>query len=172
MNVTFYRYIYGLDIETSTIGYDSDNNLCIQHNNEWYIKNNMQHIESDDIVKKCSFMYSFCVSCIDSITGEYTKLKFGRTYEDLDRYLFELNTYMEDRELTGLIYIHNLSYEYSFFCNNLEFFKSDTRLNNKGYMFLEKNKPLYYQCHSLQFRCSYLLLNKSIKTLGKELNLL
>jgi hypothetical protein len=171
MNVTFYRYIYGLDIETSTIGYDSANNLCIQHNNEWYIKSNMQHIESDDIVKKCSFMYSFCVSCIDSITGEYTKLKFGRTYEELDNYLYELNAYMEDRELTGLVYIHNLSYEYSFFCNNLDFFKSDTRLNNKGYMFLEKNKPLYYQCHSLQFRCSYLLLNKSIKTLGKELNL-
>lgn len=170
-DITFNEWIYGLDIETSTIGFDKLNNMCIQHNAEWYLKDTNTKIHSDDVIEKCSFMYSYCICRINSISGEYQEVDFGRTYEDLDSKLFELNELNKNNEKHILMYIHNFSYEYSFFCNNLEFFKSDNRLDNKGYMFLEQNKPLYYHVHNIQFRCSYLLLNKSISTLGKELNL-
>ena len=94
----FSNIIYGLDIETSTI---------------------------DSMVydKKISYMISYCISKINILNGEYEKVEVGRTYNDLDRFLYKLNDYANDNEKEYLIYIHNFDYEYSFFKNNLKYFK-------------------------------------------------
>lgn len=127
--------IYGIDIETSTISIDCDNSG--------------------------SFMYSFCVGKLNFETGVYDKVKHGRTYKELDDFLFSLN------DDNYLIYIHNFAYEFSFFCNNLKFFRCDY----DSCLFMEQNKPLYVKIRNLEFRCSYLLLHKSIESIGASIGL-
>lgn len=136
--------IYGLDIETSTIDIDNDT--------------------------KGSFMYSFSTGCINIDNGEYKNIYLGRTYKDLDMYLTELNetAHYMDRDI--IIYVHNLAYEYSFFCNNSRFFKEHNSIG-ANHLFMEQNKPLFIQCDKLEFRCSYLLLHQSIESIGYSINL-
>lgn len=137
--------IYGLDIETTTIVIDSKN--------------------------KGSFMYSFCVCNLDILSGNYNKCQLGRTYEDLDSYLYKLNREAKLLDTNYIVYVHNLSYEYSFFSNNLEFFKEHNEVGGKNHLYMEQNKPLYVKCDRLEFRCSYLLLSQSIKAIGESINL-
>lgn len=140
----FSNTIYGLDIETSTI-------------------------ELED--KKGSFMYSFCVGCLNLDNNKYKNLYLGRTYNDLDNYLFNLNETAISEDKQYIIYIHNFAYEYSFFANNSKFFKKYNNNDIKQNLFLKANKPLYVCCCNLEFRCSYLLLDKSIKQIGKDIGL-
>lgn len=141
----FSNLIFGLDIETTTVDLTED--------------------------KKGSFMYSFCTGVLDLNTGKYNNLYLGRTYKDLDKYLFDLNETAMNEDKTYIIYIHNFSYEYSFFSNNSEFFKKYNSSDIKSSLFLKANKPLYVRCSNLEFRCSYLLLDKSIASIGKDIGL-
>lgn len=140
----FSNIIYGLDIETTTIELNE---------------------------KSGSFMYSFCVGCLNLDNAFYKNLYLGRTYNELDTYLFNLNetAVLEDKQY--IIYIHNFSYEFSFFSNNSEFFKKYNSNDIKSSLFLKANKPLYVRCGNLEFRCSYLLLDKSIRAIGKDIGL-
>lgn len=140
----FSNTIYGLDIETTTI-------------------------ELND--KKGSFMYSFCVGCLNIDNNIYKNLYLGRTYKDLDNYLINLNEIALEEDKNYIIYIHNFSYEFSFFSNNSEFFKKYNSNDIKSSLFLKANKPLYVRCGNLEFRCSYLLLDKSIRGIGKDIGL-
>lgn len=141
----FNNLIYGLDIETTTINIDDEN--------------------------KGSFMYSFCVGSLNFNDEIYSNEYLGRTYEDLDNYLYTLNDIANDNDTDYIIYIHNFSYEYSFFCNNLKFFKEYSNYDKGTYLFMEQNKPLYLKLDRLEFRCSYLLLNKSISAIGDSIGL-
>lgn len=141
----FSNTIFGLDIETTTINVTSE--------------------------KKCSFMYSFCVGCLDIESELYTNLHLGRTYKDLDTFLFDLDKTAKEMDLDFIIYIHNFAYEMSFFINNSNFFKHYINDENSNYLFTEKNKPLYFKGGNLEFRCSYLLLDKSIATIGESIQL-
>ena len=144
----FSNIIYGLDIETSTI--DS--------------------MVYDD--KKISYMISYCISKINILNGEYEKVEVGRTYDDLDRFLYKLNDYANDNEKEYLIYIHNFDYEYSFFKNNLKYFKEMyNEDDDTSYLFMSMNSPLYIELGRLIFRCSLKLLSKSIAQLGNELKI-
>lgn len=140
----FSNTIYGLDIETTTI-------------------------ELND--KKGSFMYSFCFACLNLENAFYKNLYLGRTYNDLDTYLFNLNETAQSEDKRYIIYIHNFSYEFSFFCNNSKFFKKYNTNDIKQNLFLKANKPLYVRCDNLEFRCSYLLLDRGIEGIGKEIDL-
>ncbi len=136
--------IYGVDIETSTVQIDKDH--------------------------QCSFMYSFCVGRLNLDTGKYQNVTCGRTYEDLDRYLEQLNEYATILDCTFIVFIHNLSYEHSFFIGNLKFFNRSICEHFEG-LYTDKNKPLFLRYERLEFRCSAQLLAKSIETIGNELGL-
>lgn len=140
----FSNIIYGLDIETTTIELNE---------------------------KKGSFMYSFCFGCLNLENAFYKNLYLGRTYKDLDTYLFNLNETAVEEDKQYIIYIHNFSYEFSFFSNNSKFFKIYNEKDIKQNLFLKANKPLYVRCGNLEFRCSYLLLDKSIREIGKDIGL-
>lgn len=169
MNKSYNNIVYGIDIETSTIYYTLKG--TVYHNNGCYYDTEDNHIvkvSDNDIIKEVSFMYSYCIGCIDFENGTYINYSKGRRYEELDTDLFEINKSNDNI----LCYVHNFSYEYSFFSNNLEFFRESSRtMNEKNYLFLESNKPLFVKAHNIEFRCSYLLLNKSIKKLGSEIGL-
>lgn len=140
----FNPIIYGLDIETTTV-----NNDC-----------------GDPV----SFMYSFCISTLDFRNGKYTELVSGRNYLELDYILNNINNNSKDS--TTIIYIHNFSYEFSFFINNLKFFRCNWKdLGDYDYLFMSANAPLFVRIKNIEFRDSLKLLGKSIKKLGKELNL-
>lgn len=142
----FANVVIGIDIETSTIEIDAEN--------------------------KCSFMYSFCVSSLDFNTGIYNEIALGRTYRELSDILYNLNEKAENDEKTTIVYIHNLSYEFSFFSNNVDFFKDKLEhLDFNECIFKSKNKPLFLRLGNLEFRCSLSLLSKSIKKIGKEIGL-
>ena len=132
--------IYGLDIETSTITIDSDN--------------------------QCSFMYSCCLGSLDTTNGVYHNIGMVRTYKELDKLLFNLDTQAKINNTTYLVYIHNFSYEHSFFINNLKYF---SKLDK--HLYLDKNKPLYITIGNLEFRDSLALLDKSIKRIGEDIKL-
>ena len=140
----FSNIIYGLDIETTTIELNE---------------------------KKGSFMYSVCFGCLNLEDGKYNNLYLGRTYKDLDNYLFNLNETAVAEDKHYIIYIHNFNYEFSFFSNNSKFFKKYNKNDIKQNLFLKANKPLYVRCGNLEFRCSYLLLDKSIRGIGKDIGL-
>ena len=132
--------IHGLDIETSTITIDSEN--------------------------QCSFMYSCCLGSIDTNTGVYNDGLMCRTYNELDNILNDLNNRAKKDNKIYIVYVHNFSYEHSFFINNLKFFKSVNKC-----LYLDKNKPLYIQIKHLEFRDSLALLDKSIKRIGDDIGI-
>lgn len=169
MSKAYDNIIYGVDIETSTIHYTVDSVVYYNNGSYYDMKTkDVVNITDTDIIKSISFMYSYCIGCIDFVSGQYINYSKGRAYEDLDKDLYEISKNHEN----VLCYVHNFSYEYSFFSNNLEFFReSSTAIDEKNYLFLESNKPLFVKANNIEFRCSYLLLNKSIKKLGVNIGL-
>lgn len=156
--------IYGLDIETSTIHYIENKPYYYDGFNYVSIKNGKKLPLDVKIDKSVSYMISYCISRIDTLTGIYSKYSRGRYYSELNA---DLTNIMNDDSLKRtLIYCHNFSYEFSFFITNLEIFK-----DCEGF-YTDKNKPLKVLINDkLEFRCSYLLLNKSIKKLGDDIGL-
>lgn len=156
--------IYGLDIETSTIHYINDKKYYYDGFNYVNIKKSSDTMSlSTNIDKSVSYMISYCISSINTINGDYHELYKGRTYSELNADLLKID---DNKSLKRkLIYCHNFSYEYSFLINNLDIFK-----NCNGF-YMNKNKPLKVECNTLEFRCSYLLLCKSIKKIGSEIGI-
>lgn len=135
-------WIYCLDIETSTTKGDNAKG------------------EKVDV----SFMISFASVKLNTETGELIRDYFGRTYKELDEYLYKL--LKESNKLKTIIYIHFFGYEFSFFKDNLKFFREKTTRQ----LFVKPHKPLLIDCENLSFRCSNLLTAKSVKKLGEELS--
>ena len=135
-------WIYCLDIETSTTKGDNAKG------------------EKVDV----SFMISFACVKLNTDTGELIRDYFGRTYKELDAYLYKL--LKESNKLKTIIYIHFFGYEFSFFKDNLKFFRDKTTRQ----LFVKPHKPLLIDCDNLSFRCSNLLTAKSVKKLGEELS--
>lgn len=156
--------IYGLDIETSTVHYIDGKQYHFDGFNYVNIKNsNDVKALNTNIDKSISYMISYCISSLDTSTGIYHEHSKGRTYSKLNT---DLENIKNDKSLKKkVIYCHNFAYEFSFLINNLPIFK-----DCNGF-YMDKNKPLKVEIDTLEFRCSYLLLNKSIKKLGSELDL-
>lgn len=153
--------MYGLDIETSTVHYINGKQYYYDGFNYINIKNkNDIKPLNTNIDKSISYMISYYIASLDTTYKEHSK---GRTYSELNT---DLENIKNDKSLKKkCIYCHNFSYEFSFLINNLDIFK-----NCKGF-YMDKNKPLKVEIDTLEFRCSYLLLSKSIKKLGNELEL-
>lgn len=163
MKTDFNQTIYGVDIETSTVHMIDEKQYYFDGFYYTNIKNKNDRLPLNTKPQKSiSYMVSYCISKLDTWNGVYTEYSKGRTYSDLNTDLEYIN-----KETVGvtLVYCHNFSYEHSFFINNLNIFK-----DGEGF-YMNKNKPLKVTCDKLEFRCSYLLLNKSIKKLGSELDL-
>lgn len=114
-------------------------------------------------------MYSCCFGSINIETGEYNNLTLLRTYEEVNTYLDTLNKKAKKDDINFVLYVHNLSYEFSFFANNVNFIKNN--IDNEKSLFIAQNKPLYVTCENLELRCSYLFLHKSIAEVGKCIDL-
>lgn len=138
------KYVYCLDIETSTA---TGTNKAGER-------------------VKCAYIISYAISKLDITTGEIIHDSFKRTYEQLNNDILRIQKESDGKPT--LIFCHNFSYEWSFFKDNVSFFRE----NIKRQLFMSANKPLVIDCNNLSFRCSYLLFGKSVKTMGEELTAL
>lgn len=168
--VEYFNVIYGIDIETSTIFFKNGNSYRLHDADYINIRNKNDILPYDtDMDSQCSFMYSFVMMSLNMNYGipDYSDKTLGRTYKELDNILEDISNkyYKKDKNKILLIYIHNLSYEFSFFINNLKFFK------NANIFATDNNKPIKVSCKNIEFRCSYALLGKSIDMLGMDINM-
>ena len=112
-----------------------------------------------DFGHKISLMYIWQFAVTDDTTGIIYPI-IGRTWEDFQELIDIINTVMQscigDYEFYWPIYIHNLSYEYSFikhYVNILDTFVT------------KANSPLYARTKFIEFRCSYYLAGCGLKSL-------
>ena len=80
----------------------------------------------------------------------------GRRLEDFRSFLIELENYIDFEKI---IYVHNLSFEFQFLQNILQFERVFAR---------EKRKVLFAKWRSYTFRCSYFLTNMSLSVWAKQ----
>jgi hypothetical protein len=91
-----------------------------------------------------------------------------RDYNDINNWLITLNDYSEHKNFITIIYIHNLSYEFSFF-QNISFIKNN--FSNENLMSIKTRQPFKLKVKNIEFRCSYKLTSSSLKELGNSLGL-
>lgn len=86
----------------------------------------------------------------------------GRTWEQLEQFVSALISYFrisDDRRL--LVYVHNLGFDFQFFRKHFEWQEVFAR---------EERTPMYARTTTgIEFRCSYILTNSSLATVGKNL---
>lgn len=123
------------DIETSSGFLHKDSNII-----EPYTGKNKKYYEQ---CKKFAICYVWQFSINDNVF-------WGRTLEDFKDFLQDLEYYEPHKKI---VYIHNLSYEFQFLINVLQF----------DYVFARQaRKPLFAEWGTYQFRCSYFLTNMSL----------
>lgn len=147
---SYNNIIYAFDIETSTYQVDE---------------------------RKLSLMYLAGLKGIECKPQEITTENYNnyttdyivmRSYDDVDNELYKLNKYSKKKNIITLIYIHNFSYEFSFF-QNLKFIKE--YFDNNNLMAIDTRQPFKLLCDNIEFRCSYKLTGLSLQNIGKNLGL-
>ena len=104
---------------------------------------------------KCASMYAY-------VLGINGRVKLGRSWEE---FLEDIKTIVEYYNLSSkkrlIIYVHNLQYEFQFI----------RKLFIWEQIFsLDERRPVYARTiDGIEFRCSYILSNKSLKAVGEEL---
>lgn len=95
-----------------------------------------------------AWMYHFQF-CIDN------KVIFGRTWEEFQYFIEQLQRIGIDENHFIICYVHNLAFEFQFMRRFLTFISVFAR---------KKRKPIKAQCfEGIEFRCSYILSNMSLE---------
>lgn len=136
---------------------------------------------NDNTTKDLSSMYLACVSCCDfsiqlsqNSPKNISRIGCFRTWKEVNDFFINLNN--RHKEELVYIFVHNLSYEFSFRYNLIPLIskcgiaerKDGTQkiISKKG----SSNAIQYIQVGNLCFLDSYLITGKSIKTIGNEQN--
>lgn len=133
--ISYYRIVFAFDIETTSF---------------------TDQVTKHDHNEKRSIMYIWQLA----ING---RCIIGRTWND---FLYVMNHIVERLELSKykriLVYVHNLSFEFSYICKLFDWLKVFS---------ISKRKPIYaLTANGIEFRCSYLLTNYSLAKLGDQLH--
>lgn len=127
--------------------------------------------------KYLSLVYLAGAKGIDCKPNEITKENYNnyttdyyimRDYNNIDKWLYKVNSESKDRKVTTLIFIHNLAYEFSFF-QNLTFIKE--HFANENLMAINTRQPFKLVCDNIEFRCSYKFTGLSLEAIGKNLGI-
>lgn len=88
------------------------------------------------------------------------KVIVGRTWEEFNAFMKEIQM-RTDLKCRLICYVHNLGFDFSFFCRRLEWYKT---------FCLKVREPIYaITTGGLEFRDSYILTNKSLAASAKDL---
>lgn len=157
--VEYYNIPCAFDIETTSCYKDLETDELIKANDyaemEEYAKRN--HIKSFNKQRylPLSWMYIWMLN-INSI------IIIGRTWEEFEHVMYSIRDYFklgEQRRL--MIFIHNQSFEFQFLKSIFKFSKVFS---------IDAHQPIYsITDQGFEFRCSYILSNMSLATIGKNL---
>ena len=138
--------IYAFDIETTTT--------------EHIVSHYLSNFQSVDFKHNLHKSTNDIISAISSPT-------FCRSNNDVNNFLVKLSSLAEVNEEYVIVYVHNLAYEFSYLVNNIDFVRDN--YDNDNALFIKPRIPLFFRVGNIEFRCSYKLLNKSLKALGENL---
>ena len=137
--------IYGFDIETTTT----------------------DHITAHYLSSFISVNFDLRSKSNEDIINAMSAPRFCRTSEDVNEVFEELNARAAAANEIQLIYIHNLAYEFDYLIKNINFVIK--HFNNSNALFIKPRIPLFLRLGNIELRCSYKLLNKSLKKCGDNL---
>ena len=143
--------IFCLDIEVSSFWIDKNKNII-----EYDYKLSDEFYNSCD---KGSCVYIWQFSIEDTIF-------YGREFEDLYKFIIDIRKDLlkESEKSQMIIYVHNLSYEFSFL-RGLPFVWNSVFARTL-------RKPMKAICNNdICFKCSYMLTNLSLSSWGKQLGI-
>lgn len=143
-------YIFAFDIENSVFTTDEKQNFSVMY------LSGFLGCPLDCTINKNNF---------DKFATKYYSC---RNWNEVDNFLYKYNNYLIKNNKYGIIYIHNLSYEFSFFQNS-DFFRK--YFSNDNMICVNSRIPLKVDLSHIEFRCSYKLIGKSLKSIGKELGI-
>lgn len=96
------------------------------------------------------------------------RIHFVRSWKETEEYLKELSERIPKGK-TQIIYCHNLAYEIDGIFKNISFLR-DMFINHPEEcetLFVKSRKPIFVRFGNIEFRCSFKLLNKNLRALGK-----
>lgn len=147
--INYNNYFYTFDIETTTF----------EHEEQKYT----------DI-----YLFSFLKVKFDKqITIdklEHTPLTTGRTWQEVNQQLIDINEQSKKYNQITIIYVHNLAYEFDGIVKNCSFVRDAYINGTVKDLFRSPRKPIFVRIGNIEFRCSYILLNSSLKALGQLYN--
>lgn len=137
------------DIETSSF-FVRNGKACTNAQFEAEVKKNPK---SEKDFKKCGLCYvwQFSIGLDETF--------YGRRLLDFVEFLEILSTKMFGRK--GIIYVHNLSYEFQFIYKYFDWL---------NVFAIDNRKVMYASIENFDFRCSYLLSAKSLSGVSKEIS--
>lgn len=138
----YYNIACAFDIETSVISCDKMKKCNRMR------KGKCKKEKCPNWIPPESFMYiwQFCLN-------GYTCV--GRTWEEYTRFIEKITSFLELNENTRLaVYVHNLAYEFQFI---KDFFPMEEVFAK------EERKPIRARSGGIEYRCSYMLSNMSLK---------
>lgn len=91
---------------------------------------------------------------------------YGRTLDDLTDKLVEINNMFQYDDEYVICYVHNLSYDIQYIKNSL---MNKIGKDNIKILALKSHKILTFTIGHIEFRCSYLLSNKSLDKWSRDL---
>lgn len=148
MKLLYSQYLITFDIETSS--FERDN------------------IIYTDMYLASFFRFKFNLNASTEMIDKSKNIDFVRSWSEVNDYLVKLNEHAIKYNNIQIIYVHNLAYEFTGLINNCQFVKDN--FTNDKLLFIKPRKPAYLRLDHIEFRCSYILLNKSLETLGKMYN--
>ena len=82
---------------------------------------------------------------------------YGRTWKEWEDFMVTLKMSLGKYKI--IIYVHNLSFEFHWIYSHMYLTKVFAR---------KKHHPIYAECNSIMFRCSYFLSNQSLRELASS----
>lgn len=137
--------IYTFDIETSNL---------FRINNEWSLFDYSKNKKFYTNVDKIGIPYVWQFSINDNVY-------FGREFMDFEKVLLQIS----NPDIRKIIYVHNLSWETQFLFN---IFNGKYEIENMVCRDIRKPISFYLPELNIEFRCSYMLTNMSLKNASKE----
>lgn len=103
--------------------------------------------------------------------GIFGSVIVGRTWEEFSTFLGRLVDHLELNLYNRLvIYIHNMAFDFQFFRKWLTWNKNEKTGYDEIFAIKSRTPVRAVSCDGFEFRCSYIQSNKSLKTIGEELN--
>ena len=148
MKVDYSDYLITFDIETSTFS-EADVNYT-------------------DVYLASFFRFKFNINATSELIDKSKSIYFVRSWSEINSYFEKLNNRAKKYNHIQIVYVHNLAYEFDGLIKNCKFVQDN--FNNDKVLFIKPRKPAYIRLDNIELRCSYILLNKSLDSLGKIYN--